>query len=502
MNTRLRLPARWALLTAALATGIAAFLGCSTDYSSFGLGNGFLDSGVTLSFFKAIQIDPKSEDSAGPQFVEAADLNGDGLVDLVSVWSQSQPVQIHLQSRSGTAITFETVTLAGSIGVMNVAGLAVDDYDLDGRADIAVLVKESLTSGAACLDSEQPGEGLNGLVLLFLGPANSTQANQALAWEEVPVSAAFLQGAGSAAGLPEEGGFTSMKTGDMDLDGDIDIVVAWNSDCGEGIRDAVIFDNRGSGAVRDGTWNGTRIPDSNPKGSAIKDIALADVDLDGDLDIIASYPDAATMNVRWYRNPAVDVPDDFHFSGGGWQTGFIGQVATGADTLRAGDVDGDGLLDVVVRSTAGGVIQWFRGPAGATTAPLRSIPWQIYTLAEFPDRTPLAISLGDLNNDGQLDLIASAEGAVAWFDATAADSVYDQWIGNLIVDETSSGESPATTDPNVSPDDVAGGTIIHSIVVKDLDGDGENDVLATLDRDGLSGLTNDALTWFRNTRGD
>ena len=502
MNTRLRLPTCWVLASAVFAAGTAAFMGCSTDYSSFGLGDGFLDSGVTRSFFKAIQIDPRSEDSAGPQFIEAADLNGDGLVDLVSVWSQSQPVQIHLQSRSGTTINFETVTLAGSIGVMNVAGLAVNDYDLDGRADIAVLVKESLTDGAACLDSEQPSAGLNGLVLLFLGPANSTQANQALAWEEVPVSAAFLQGAGSADGLPEEGGFTSMKTGDIDLDGDIDIVVAWNSSCSEGIQDAVVFENNGSGAVRDGTWTGTRIPDDNPKGSAIKDIALADVDLDGDLDIIATFPDAPTMNVRWYRNPTVDVPDDFHFSDNGWQTGFIGQVATGADMLRTGDIDGDGRLDVVVRSTAGSVIQWFRGPEGATTAPLRSIPWQIYTLAEFSDRTPLAISLGDLNDDGQLELIVSADGAVAWFDATASGSVYNQWIENVIVDESSPGESPSTTDPNVAPDDVAGGTVIQSIAVIDLDGDGENDVLATLDRDGLSGLTNDALTWFRNTRGD
>jgi hypothetical protein len=40
----------------------------------------FRNSGETLSFFTAVQVDPRSEDSAGPQFVTAGDLNGDGLV--------------------------------------------------------------------------------------------------------------------------------------------------------------------------------------------------------------------------------------------------------------------------------------------------------------------------------------------------------------------------------------------------------------------------------------
>ena len=37
------------------------------------------------------------------------------------------------------------------------------------------------------------------------------------------------------------------------------------------------------------------------------------------------------------------------------------------------------------------------------------------------------------------------------------------------------------------------------IGVEDLDCDGGNDLVVTLDRSGLSGLSNDAITWFRNT---
>ncbi len=485
--------------------GTAVFVGCSYDYTGYGSADDdFLDTGRTTSFFTAIQVDPRSEDTAGPQFVASGDLNGDGLMDLVSAWSQSQPLQIHLQRRSETgAIWFETATLAGSIPTVAVSGLTVADFDQDGHPDIAVLVKESLVDGAGCLDSEQPEEGLSGLILLYFGPDDPDQTNQALAWEEVRVEASFLQGYGDDLTWPENGGFSSMTVGDMDLDGDIDIVVAWNSSCGEGTRDAVIFTNMGPGPVRDGTWFGTRIPDETPKGeSMIKDVALADVDRDGDLDIVATFPIAQTMNIRWYRNPAVDVPDDFHISDTVWQVGTVGQIGSGADIIRPADIDQDGIMDIVVRSTSGRLIQWLKGPEGPTTEPLRALPWQVYTLAEFLTYSPEAMAIGDLNHDGQSEVIAAAGGGLAWFDSQATSSIYDQWIENLIIDDgqdTTTGGS-ATTDPSVDPSEISGTTVIYSIIVVDLDGDGTDDLVATLDRSqgDASGLTNDAIVWFRN----
>ena len=50
----------------------------------------------TRSFFTAFQIDPISEDTAGPKFVTSADIDQDGPLDLVTGWNQSQPVQLHL----------------------------------------------------------------------------------------------------------------------------------------------------------------------------------------------------------------------------------------------------------------------------------------------------------------------------------------------------------------------------------------------------------------------
>jgi hypothetical protein len=171
--------------------------------------------------------------------------------------------------------------------------------------------------------------------------------------------------------------------------------------------------------------------------------------------------------------------------------GVVAQVATGADIVRVAEIDGDGNVDVVVRSSAGRVLQWMKGPSTPTTAPIRSIPWQVYTITEFADRIPAAIAIGDTNGDGLREVVASADGGLALFDPRSSAGVFNQWSESLIVDERSTGTGSALGDVSAS-------TIINSILIVDLDGDGANDIVATFDRNEFSGLTNDALVWFRN----
>jgi len=515
-----------------VGAGLAAIIVAGCNFAPmFVASDEFLETGRTLSHFTAIQVDPRSEDSAGPQFVVGSDLNDDGLMDLVSAWNQTQPVQIHLQRRDATGgISFETITLAGNIPVVAVAGLAAADFDSDGREDIAVLIKESLLEGAGCLSGASVEGGSAGVVIIYFAPQDPTESNRALAWEEVRIGNSLLLGSGEICCQPEEGGYTSMAVGDIDGDGDMDIVTAYNELC-EATENVLLFTNLGPelahpsqipvGEWGIGTWSREVIPHivtGLDSARMIKDVALADVDRDGDLDIVLTRPGARSMNIRWLRNPVCDtlydlpcdpvcdgLSDSFHVADCEWHVGTVGQIDCegGADIIRLGDIDGDGIVDVVMRSTAGGLIQWLKGPETPTTEPKRNIPWQVYTLAEFKDRTPEALALGDVNFDGKLDLITSAEGAMLLFDAQNAPSVFDQWPELLIIDDNPSDQpdaGPPTTDPNVQPQEIAELTTINSIIVADIDGDGANDLVATLDRTGLSGLSNDVLIWFRNTQ--
>ncbi|HEY3246479.1 MAG TPA: VCBS repeat-containing protein [Phycisphaerae bacterium] len=532
------------LLTVLAAVIIAA--GCANTFTSSGAseqttltGTTLRNTGPTQSFFTAVQVDPRSEDSAGPQVVVAGDLDGDGLLDLVSGWNQSQPLQIHLQRRDErNNITFETVTLAGNIPIALIADLAVADFDSDGHNDIAVLVKDTGDTGL-CRMTGQPVSGSTGAIVIYYGPADARDVTNPLAWVDVQLMNSFVQGSAGASGseavLPEDGGYTAVAVGDLDGVNGPDMVVTFNAGgCDGNLREVDAYYNPGSaGARRSGEWTPTPlfqgIP-GDPNAITIKDVALADIDRDGDLDVLTTIPGANARNVSWFRNPQLDAPDDFHISDGEWHMGVIGQISSGADVLAVGDIDQDGIVDVAIRSTTGLLIQWLKGAQFPTTEPVRSIPWHVFTLAEFRDRAPEALALGDVSDDGRIDAVVSAGGAIVWFNGRSAANVYDPWAENLIVDENPGGgtasaasiPSPPPTNgnsanangsaPTTQP--ASGGTttgptsgsagsgsvatLINALLIVDLDGDGDRDIIATLDRRQGSGLTNDALIWYRN----
>jgi len=330
-----------------------------------------------------------------------------------------------------------------------------------------------------------------------------------------------------------------------------------------------------------------------------------DIDSDGDLDVIATYTNSISRNVRWVRNPLVphqpggpDGPDevvagwpDFvdtcnggerpgevclddtdclgvsdgtcvdgacaggaepgrtceddlacvgiddgvcvpgfgRFLASGWENRPIGTIDTGADVMTIADVDADGADDVIVRSTNGRIIQWFRRPTAETSQPefpppdpvpdRFNFPWQVYTLTEFADRVPGGLTVGDIDNDTRIELILAAEGAVLWFDESTVLTPFDPWIEYTIIQDNPAASSPPTlpgaqppaggTPPTQQPGgsgvgvtEVDVSTTVNGLLVVDLDGDGFNDIVGTLDRRSGAGLSDDRLVWYRNTLGD
>ncbi len=516
--------------------GIAVFVGCQSMYGQV---EG-LDSGKTASFFEAIQIDPRSEDSAGPQFIATGDFNNDGRIDIATAWNESQPVQIHIQQRTNDGeMFFITLPIAGTTPIAVVSDLAVEDMDQDGFDDIVVLVKDTglcarcdpscstcdTTNNGGCIDG-----ALDGTIYIFFNPQDIFNNT----WLDIELIQAHLPGI-DVGELPEEGGYAAMDIGDVDEVNGPDIVVTFNSTCTLTCEDCCpdpnlvdFYPNPGPSHARTReAWNRKSIHSDAPH---VSDCRIADIDRDGDLDVIVTYPEARSDNIRWLPNPLIPGPlpqakadeqityeptgNEYGTIYNRWPTfAPIGQIATGANTIDIGNIDNDAdangnpILDVIVRSRTGQIVQWFKGPEFPSLTFIRN-PWEVYTAAEFTSREPGAIALGDLTGNGQLDLALSAQGAVAWFTPYTDGSIYNNWEETIIIDDRDTQETQTATttldptDPNATAEVTSADTLINSIVIVDIDGDGYNDILATLDRTAMSGLTNDALALFRNTLGD
>ena len=473
----------------------------------------------TASHFVSIQVDPVEEDTAGPKFVVAGDIDGDGLLDLATAWNQSQPVQIHLQRRDESgAIRFESVTIAGTLPVAIMAGLELADFDGDGGLDIAVLVKET---GFTCTSNGEPIDDpsciLGEIVVYFHNEAEGS-VNDGAAWQQVEITSSNLNGEiepdrvfDEVKTEPEWAAYTAMDAGDVDGDGDADFVVAFNpfpfEDSGGRVD---IYRNPGGSSASSGdVWPAPETVLQTP--SFVKDVEFLDVDEDGNLDVISTFPNLVSPNVIWTRNTGGGTFTEFPIRPIGHLDRPPGDNVFGADVVTTGDMDGDGHVDVLVRSADRRVVQWFRhpdrdslieplDPSCAPICPRQNYPWQVYTLVEDEVRDPQGIAVGDLTADGQVEAVVAIGGALQWFNsATAVNGIFSPWGSEFLLDDTK--EQGTTADPT-DPDFIDAATFINDVIIADLDGDGFGDIVATFDRRVISGLADDRLFWFRNTLGE
>src|SRR5690606_6623102 len=172
--------------------------------------------------------------------------------------------------------------------------------------------------------------------------------------------------------------------GDLDGDGDLDIVVTG----------FLLGNGRLTAVYRNDGTHFTTIPTSmeNLKGG---DVAIFDYDNDGDLDVLITGSNGVMLVTRLYRN---NGNLNFSLVSG---TPFVG---VGYASFAIGDIDGNGYIDVVIAGEATGnnpVTEVYRNNGGVFTHS-QSLPG-IYGGD---------VQLGDFNNDGHLDvfMVGSAGG--------------------------------------------------------------------------------------------
>lgn len=349
------------------------------------------------------------------RFVTSGDLDGDGDMDLVSV---AEDDLVWHQNRGGSPPTF------GSLPIVTNMDRArwIDIADLDGDGDNDLIVA-------------------------------STESRQ-LFWYESSGGAQPVFTERLLAGGLE--GPRAAVAGDLDRDGDLDVFAVSDTD-----HKVMWYENNGA---RPPVFTPRQI--DNNAGDAVaypRHIQGADIDNDGDLDLIVAAQSSSTIAV--------------YFNNGNRPATFSRRIVAahnpsgepkiqGVQHVWASDVNGDGAMDILAASEVSSSVYWFENADGVGGS---FIPHAV----DMDAAGVHAVVGGDADNDGDIDLFAALEytGLITWYENNGQPT--PGFTRRTIYDQA---------------------PIAHSVNVVDVDGDGDLDALATARGTGI-------VAWFENLGG-
>ena len=371
--------------------------------------------------------------------VVVGDFNGDGKPDLATVNPSSNNVAILINNGSGgylPTVSYGVGTLPGDI--------SIGDFNGDGNLDIAVI---------------NAGPSSNsGSVSILLGNGDGTF--------QMPKTTAITTG-----GSPD-----SLAVGDFNGDGNTDVAVTVslpqvgqravavllgngdgtfqagvNYDSGSGAENVIVADFNGDGkldiAVTDSNLNAISVllgngdgtfhaPVNTPATFAPGPISAADFNRDGRVDVLLASATQVDQNV--YVLPGN--------GNGTFGTPVATKLLDSVVSVSAGDLNGDGLPDVVAVTRDSGLVACLGNGDGTFRA---GTPFGLSPGSQFGAQAPI---IADLNGDGNGDLAAP--------DGIGVNVAFGNGDGTFQVASTLSTPTP----PNIA-------------LTSDINGDGKIDVV-------------------------
>ncbi len=296
----------------------------------------FVDSGQSLG-------------SSGSETVVFGDLDGDGDLDAFVANHRDHANKVWLNDGSGNFS--ET---GQNLGSADSVGLALGDLDGDGDLDAFVgngwndASKVWLNDGLANFSNSGQNltrPGLQNDDVVALGDLDGDGDLDAFVGNQVTDIVWLNDGTGTFTDSNQnlDGSNTAgVALGDVDGDGDLDAFVANLSGVNQ------VWLNNGTGDL-------TLTQNLGDSGS--HSVTLGDVDGDGDLD--AFVANRGQANTVWLNNGGIQGGTLGNFSDSGQSLG-----SARSEDVALGDVDGDGDLDAFVANLSGPNIVWLNNGAG------------------------------------------------------------------------------------------------------------------------------------------
>jgi hypothetical protein len=341
--------------------------------------------------------------------VLAADLDRDGLLDIVACDAEANRVSWIRQGPKGS---FEEKVLGA--GLPAPAHAQAVDFDGDGDLDLVVAVLGMLFPNNDRIGSvvvlENPGSGAvpwtPRVAAARIARASDARAGDLDGDGDLDIAVAqFGYDDGETRWIENLGGWTfqshilqtlsgpiNVELADLDRDGDLDIVSLVSQEWEE----IYVFLNDGKGRFAPRLIHGSSNEDFGSSG-----ISLCDLDRDGDLDILYTNGDAFDYipprprpwhGVEWLENE------------GGLRFGMH-RIADfpGAYNARAADVDGDGDLDIFVVSA----FNFWERPEARSLILLENLGgmrFRLRDIAASPTHL-LGLDVGDFEGVGRVGLV-------------------------------------------------------------------------------------------------